>query len=199
MGIALILAGLGGMAVMAAYEQPNTWTGSSTGLSGDVSGGAGWPMSGNMDAMFIEQMVPHHDDAIAMADIALTRAEHPELKRLAADIKRTQTAENTQMKGWYKDWFGADVPDVPSGTFGMMGGGMMGGVVDMGVLEDAKPFDKAFIEQMIPHHQMAIMMSQMAGSFSARPEMRGLTQSIISAQSREIQQMQEWYRRWYGS
>jgi uncharacterized protein (DUF305 family) len=155
-------------------------------------------MAGNMDAMFIEQMVPHHDDAIAMADLALTRAEHPELKRLAADIKRTQTAENAQMRGWYRDWFGADVPDVPGGSFGMMGGGMMGGVVDVDELKDAKPFDKAFIEQMIPHHQMAIMMSQMAGGFSARPEMRGLTQSIISAQSREIRQMQEWYRRWYG-
>jgi uncharacterized protein (DUF305 family) len=50
---------------------------------------------------------------------------------------------------------------------------------------------------MIPHHEMAIMMSRMAMRASARPEMREFTQKIIDVQSREIVQMQEWYREWY--
>ncbi len=54
---------------------------------------------------FIEQMIPHHDDAIAMAEIALTKAEHPEIKQLASNIKQSQSAENEQMRTWYKSWY----------------------------------------------------------------------------------------------
>ncbi len=190
----LIIVGLTGIIATAAYVQPV------------VTSGAG-PANG-MDAMFIEQMIPHHDDAIEMAELALTRAEHPEIRELAADIKRTQTAENAQMRTWYREWFGAEVPDV-GGSSQMMGGGMMGrGMMGGGMmgsdgsgmadLEDAEPFDKAFIEAMIPHHQTAIMMSRMAGGASGRPEMRGLTSSIIESQSTEIDKMQAWYAEWYG-
>jgi uncharacterized protein (DUF305 family) len=175
--------GLTGIIVTAAYLQPFVPVGPAP--------------AGGMDAMFIEQMIPHHDDAIQMAELALTRAEHPEIKQLAADIKRTQTAENAQMRTWYREWFGTPVPDVGD-TSQMMGGMMGSGAMDMAELEVAEPFDKAFIEAMIPHHQTAIMMSQMAGGASGRPEMRGLTSSIIEAQSTEIDSMQAWYEEWYG-
>ncbi len=179
----LVIVGLTGIIVTAAYLQPVVPVGTA-------------PASG-MDAMFIEQMIPHHDDAIEMAELALTRAEHPEIRQLAADIKRTQTAENAQMRTWYREWFGVPVPDV-GGSSQMMGGMMGSGAMDMADLEAAEPFDKAFIEAMIPHHQTAIMMSQMAGGASGRPEMRGLTSSIIEAQSTEIDSMQAWYEEWYG-
>jgi uncharacterized protein (DUF305 family) len=179
----LVIIGLIGIIVTAAYLQPLVPAGT-------------MPASG-MDAMFIEQMIPHHDDAIEMAEVALTRAEHPEIKQLAADIKRTQTAENAQMRTWYREWFGTAVPDV-GGSSPMMGGMMGSGTMDIADLEVAEPFDKAFIEAMIPHHQTAIMMSRMAGGASGRPEMRGLTSSIIEAQSTEIDKMQAWYEEWYG-
>jgi uncharacterized protein (DUF305 family) len=197
-GLAALLVGLSGLAVtFASYQM--------------LSGGVGYPdagirdggpaagmTGGRVDAMFIEQMIPHHDDAIAMSDLALTRAEHPELRQLAQSIKQAQTAENAQMREWYSRWFGFDVPTATSGRPGM-GGPMMGGrMTDLPALVEADSFDKAFIEQMIPHHEMAIMMSRMAGRASARPEMRDFTQRIIDAQSREIVQMQEWYREWYG-
>ncbi len=179
----LVIVGLTGIIVTTAFLQPVVPAGTT-------------PASG-MDAMFIEQMIPHHDDAIAMAELALTRAEHPEIKQLAADIKRTQTAENDQMRTWYREWFGAGVPDVGSPS-SMMGGMMGSGAISMADLEVAVPFDKAFIEAMIPHHQTAIMMSRMAGGASGRSEMRELTSSIIEAQSTEIDKMQTWYDEWYG-
>lgn len=181
--IVLVVAGLVGMAAVMAFLQP--------------FGSSGWSMRGNMDAMFIEQMIPHHEDAIAMAELALTRAEHPEIKQLAKDVIETQSAEIDQMREWYREWFDADVPDF-GGSFGMMGGGMMGGAVDIEDLEAAEQFDKAFIEGMVPHHQMGIMMSQMAGGATSRPELRDLTESIIEGQSAEISKMQEWYDEWYG-
>jgi len=186
-GVALVLVGLGGVAITIGHQQPH---------SNSRSAG----MMGSMDAMFIQQMIPHHDDAIAMAELALTSAEHPELKQLAESIKRTQTAENAQMREWSRQWFGADVPAYAGGSFDMMGTmmGMGGTMTDLEALSKADSFDRAFLEQMIPHHQMAVMMSQMAGGAMSRPEMRDFTQSIIRAQSAEIEQMQAWYREWYG-
>lgn len=184
--LVLIVIGVAGMAI----------TLSSQGTYGDAR-----PVparGGAMDAMFIAAMIPHHDDAIAMAELALTRAEHPELKQLAERIKATQTAENAQMRAWYRQWFGVEVPTISGGGFGMMGGMMGGGTTDVETLREADPFDKAFLEEMIPHHQMALMMSRMAGSATSRPEMRSFTQAIIDGQGREIDQMEEWYAEWYG-
>lgn len=160
-------------------------------------------MMGNIDQHFIEQMIPHHEDAIQMAEIALQKAEHPEIKTLAENIKRTQSEENTRMREWYASWFGTDVP-LSSASMGrgmnmMMHGGMMGDATDMRRLETARPFDKAFIEEMIPHHQMAIMMTNMLLAGTTREEMRSLGEAIIKAQSAEIEQMRDWYRRWYPS
>ncbi len=158
-------------------------------------------IASTIDKHFIEQMIPHHDGAIAMANLALQMAKRPEIKILATSIIAAQTAEIQDMNGWYKDWFGATVPRVGAG---MMSGGMMsqsgmhmGGQEDMKALENAADFDKAFIEQMIPHHQLAIMMANMLQFGTNRPEMQQLAKNIISSQSKEIQQMQTWYTLWY--
>ncbi len=81
---------------------------------------------------------------------------------------------------------------------GMMGMGMMDEGTDLEVLEVAQPFDREFIRQMVPHHQMGIMMAQMVLRGSDRPEIRELARSIIETQSAEIEQMLAWYRDWYG-
>jgi uncharacterized protein (DUF305 family) len=160
-------------------------------------------MRNAVDPHFIEQMIPHHDDAILMADLALTKATHPEIKELAQDIKRTQSEEISQMRTWYKTWYGKDVPDVFSGTrhgmgSGMMHMGMMGDATDIERLKTAADFDQAFIEEMIPHHQMAVMMAQMLAATTNRPEMKQLAQNIIDAQTHEINSMRTWYQQWYG-
>ena len=160
-------------------------------------------MMASIDAHFIEQMIPHHEDAITMAGIALEKSERSEIKRLAEDINRTQSAEIQQMQNWYRDWFGKDVPDAFANTDHGMGSGsihmgMMGDATDMESLESSTDFDKAFIEEMIPHHQMAVMMAQMLEQSTDRPEMKQLAKEIIAAQTKEIESMREWYREWYG-
>lgn len=77
-----------------------------------------------------------------------------------------------------------------------MGRGSMG--IDLNALTNATDFDREFIEQMIPHHQMAIMMSTMVASGATHPETRDLARSIIRSQSAEINQMQQWYQAWYS-
>jgi uncharacterized protein (DUF305 family) len=179
-GVLIVVGAAGMFAVMTYFAPPTASTRT---------------IASGMDAAFIERMVPHHDDAIDMARLAVERAEHPETRQLAQDIIRTQTAENARMRRWYREWFGTEVPEI--GASGMMGG-MMAGSPDLRDLEDADPFDKAFIEAMVPHHRMGVMMAEMAIRTSARPELRELARSMAAAQRAEIEDMQRWYQEWYG-
>jgi len=161
------------------------------------------------DRVFIEQMIPHHQDAIDMGNLALERAEHTEIRQLSEKVIRDQSREISLMRSWYKAWYGTDVPDYQDAVggggmhwrgndTGMMGGSMGGQRTDLAQLGNANPFDKEFIEQMVPHHQMAIMMAQMTLN-SDRKEMRDLGISIIRSQSSEVARMREWYSTWYGT
>jgi len=162
--------------------------------------------SNTIDAHFIEQMIPHHEDAITMATLALTKAQRIEVKQLAEDIIKSQSKEIEQMKSWYKDWF---VREVPTGVqvmskHGMMGSakqnsthmGMMGDEADIAALENAADFDREFVEEMIPHHQMAVMMANMLKNGTTRPEMKKLADDIITVQTNEIDQMRNWLQNW---
>ncbi|OGI95812.1 hypothetical protein A3I84_00970 [Candidatus Nomurabacteria bacterium RIFCSPLOWO2_02_FULL_36_8] len=202
-----ILFGIGGIVVGVII----TLLLSSTGQSGSMMWGVSNSnnttsnrtvgMMNNIDEHFIEQMVPHHDGAIAMANMALQKATHPEVKTLAKVIIEAQSKEIKDMQDWYKSWFGGDVK--VGNTYSMMGGMMsqggmhMGGQQDLTTLENAADFDKAFIEEMIPHHQLAIMMAQMLQAGTNRPEMLQLAKNIITSQSEEITKMQGWYKNWY--
>ncbi|OGE18195.1 hypothetical protein A3F00_02800 [Candidatus Daviesbacteria bacterium RIFCSPHIGHO2_12_FULL_37_11] len=157
-------------------------------------------LMGNIDQHFIEQMIPHHEDAIIMAQLAQERATHTEIKVLANNIITSQSEEITKMRNWYKDWFGIDVPksNISTGMeVGMrMQGGMMGDETDLEKLRNVSNFDKEFIGEMIPHHQMAVMMAQMLKNTTNKEEMRTLADNIISVQTKEINEMREWYKAW---
>ncbi|BAY54975.1 hypothetical protein NIES2135_17950 [Leptolyngbya boryana NIES-2135] len=170
------------------------------------------PIMGQVDRHFIERMIPHHEEAVEMAQLASSRAKHSEIKRLAASIIQDQTREINQMRTWYKAWYGTNVPAVSSGM-GRMGNrsGMMGNhsdrmgmhqsgmsmEMDLQALKNAPDFDREFIRQMVPHHQMAVHMAQMLLNRTNRPDMRNLAQSIIKSQMAEITQMQQWNQAWY--
>ncbi len=155
-----------------------------------------------IDKHFIEQMIPHHEDAITMGKLALTKAQNPELKQLATNIVDSQSQEITQMKSWYKQWYGADVPQGREvmDQHGMMGEsthmGMMGDSTDMTNLEQSADFDREFVREMIPHHQMAVMMAQMLKKSTSSLEMRQLADDIIDAQTTEIELMRGWLKTW---
>ena len=74
--------------------------------------------------------------------------------------------------------------------------GMSGGMAT-GSFDEDQPFDLQFINQMIVHHQMAIMSSEHMISDSERPELRQLTENIQRSQSEQIEQMQEWRNEWH--
>lgn len=151
-------------------------------------------MAQNIDQHFIVQMIPHHEGAIAMATIALERSKRPEILALAEGIIEAQEKENRDMRAWYESWFGSATP---TGNMGMMHVGGMEG--DTAALESVSvaEFDREFIEQMIPHHEMAIMMAQMLQATTERDEMKTLASNIITSQAREIDIMRGWLATWY--
>lgn len=156
----------------------------------------------SVDATFIEGMIPHHEGAIEMANLALLNAKTNEVKNLSKDIISSQQKEIDEMKAWYKEWFGKDMQTLSFSSssmsmdenHNMMHMGSMSG--DMTALETSKEFDKDFVKQMIPHHEMAIMMAQTMLRTTSRNEMRALAQKIIDAQTMEVEQMRSWLTTW---
>jgi uncharacterized protein (DUF305 family) len=146
------------------------------------------------DRAFIDAMVPHHQGAIAMAEVALKNAEHEEIKELSHNIISSQQVEIEELKSIKKEEFGTSQVPMEMSQEQMRGMGMM---MDPQQLANQKPFDEAFIDAMIPHHRSAIEMAQVALENSDNPKIKELAQNIISAQQREIEQMTQWRQQWY--
>jgi len=145
------------------------------------------------DKAFIDAMVPHHEGAVDMAKVALKNAQHEEIKRLARDIVGAQEAEIKQLGEIREREFGS--AESPSGMSKM--DMQMMGMTDPQKLAKQRPFDRAFIDAMIPHHESATAMANVALEESENEEIRGIAEDIVSAQKREIAQMRSWRQQWY--
>lgn len=193
---ALALFTLGGAFAYAATstDQPtNAMTStmpmgtSSTGMS---MGDGMLPAGPNFDRTFIDNMVPHHQSAVAMARIELAKGTRASLRTLARSIIAAQNGEIRLMKTWRQRWYGsAQTPTTMS--ISMPG-------MDIAALRNASDVDRAFLTQMIPHHQSAVIMATQAKSEAHHPETRALAARIIKAQQREISAMKRWRTSWYG-
>ena len=146
------------------------------------------------DLRFIDAMVPHHEGAVEMATVALENAEHEEVRRLAEDIISAQRAEIDLLRRIRVREFGSAEPAMRMSE-GEMNEKM--GMADPRELANAEPFDRAFIDAMIPHHRSAIAMAEVALERSEKEEIRSLARDIMDAQRREIAQMRDWRERWY--
>ena len=145
------------------------------------------------DERFIDAMVPHHQGAISMAEVALENAEHPELLQLAENVISTQQAEKEELRAIKEQEFGTSEIPMQMGPEEME----MMEMEDPAELANQRPFDEAFINAMIPHHESAIEMAQVALAESANPTIRDLAGRIVEDQTREIEQMRGWLEEWY--
>jgi uncharacterized protein (DUF305 family) len=139
------------------------------------------------DRAFVAAMIPHHQVAVEMAAIAQSRGESAFVKELASDIVRTQNQEITLMREEDSELAKAGVKP---GKLGVQEH-MMGMDEDPVMLQNADPFDEAFIKMMIPHHEGAVEMAQEELNEGEDPELMELAQNIVDAQQREIDRMIE--------
>ncbi len=184
----------------------------SDGSNGDLSTGAADHNAA--DVTFAQNMIPHHRQAVDMADLAETRASHPEVKTLARQIRAAQAPEIATMVGWLNTWKQPTVPPagdngsghglgdhgsttmMPTGSMtGMMQGGTMAGMMsddDMARLKMATgpAFDKMFLAMMIAHHRGAITMATTEIRDGLYTPAKRLAESIQNTQNTQIITMQ---------
>lgn len=139
------------------------------------------------DVAFAQQMIPHHEQAVAMADLALARSVPPELTALATRIKAAQAPEIAQLTGWLQEW-----GESPMSGHGMhdMAGGMLSDD-QLAALEAAQgaAFAKLFYEGMVGHHEGAVAMAQEQLAKGSDARVKALAQAVVVGQTAEIAEM----------
>jgi uncharacterized protein (DUF305 family) len=179
--------------VLAAVALVAAGCGGGDGSAGPAGGGETVAGQVPFDQAFIDAMVPHHREAIEMAEAAKKRGlTQPDLDKIADDIIASQQREIDQMLEWRERWFGSrklgpvlpEVLGVPESKLGMEHGSAdeVAGAADV----DAK-----FAEMMIPHHEGAIAMAGAAKERAQHEEVKNLAEAIVDAQEREITTMKE--------
>lgn len=178
--VALVLAGC---STTTTTTMPSDMPGMDHGSSSDAS------QFNDPDIAFVTQMIPHHQQAVEMADILLGKTGvDPRVVDLATQIKAAQGPEITTMTSWLKSW-GQPSPEPMDG---MAMNGMMS-PDDMNALTNASGADssKLFLQQMIQHHQGAIDMANEELSTGKNADALALAKTIADAQTAEIAKMNE--------
>jgi len=142
----------------------------------------------NSEYDFLVHMIPHHEEAISAAVVLRENTEREEMKKFADDIIRTQSQEIEQMTTWLATWYPEKDHDIDYHPM-------------MRPLESlkGKELDQAFLEDMIPHHMEAVMMSQqlIARGLAEHEEVALLAINIRNNQRDEIHTMMNWISKWY--
>jgi uncharacterized protein (DUF305 family) len=183
-GSVVLLAACGGEHSMAGNDMTSGAPAATTASAQPVA------FFNDADVTFAQMMIPHHQQAVEMAQLAETRAGDAEVKELAAKIKAAQDPEIVMLQGWLAAWGKAEMPTGEHAGHGMSG---MMSEDDMNKLEAAKgaAFDKLFSELMISHHNGAIEMARTQQAQGVNPEAKALAKTIETAQQAEVAQMEK--------
>ena len=177
LGVTLIVAGCGGGSGNSTQAAPSAGNG--------------------VDRAFVAEMIPHHKMAIEMARVAKTDAEHAQIKRLAGDIISAQQSEITRLQSTDAKLAAAGIKPGTLGVAASKSGMSMS--MSVADLHKANPFDRSFIDMMVPHHQGAITMAQAELAKGKNASLKAMASQIISAQRGEVGEMKKWRKSWYGS
>jgi uncharacterized protein (DUF305 family) len=151
-----------------------------------LSSSQGKNLSGS-DAMFLQMMIPHHEQAVLISELALDKSKNAKLLSLAAAIKSAQKEEILQMKKWLADdGLGED----PGHSMDSMGGMLTQEQISKLKSSTDKEFDRLFLTGMIAHHEGALQMVSMI-SESKDLNLKLFGESILKSQSEEISTMQD--------
>lgn len=166
------------------------------------------PRVSQLELDFMMGMIPHHRDAIMMAEMALMKATRPELREQAQREIEAQGAEIERMSAFLRDWYGMEPP--MDETMSME----MTQMADMPMLHGLAPdmmarmraleaksgadFDIEFMSAMTEHHAQAISMASAVLMMGHHEDLIEVAQDIVADQVDEIRDMDRWLAEWYG-
>lgn len=138
---------------------------------------------------WLTEMVAHHQEAVDAA-AELARSDREEMRDFGEAIIADQSAQIDLMEGWLDEWYGGPAPDVDYEPM----------MRDLSRLSGDR-LDRVFLQDMVTHHMMAVMMSQqlLVGDVAEHGEVADLAKEIRGAQHREISQMQQWLADWFDA
>jgi uncharacterized protein (DUF305 family) len=185
--------------VACGTDTATTGSGAAPGPSASATAAATASDADAGDVAFAQMMIPHHQQAVEMADLALDKAESAEVLALAEQIQGAQQPEIDEMTAWLQDW-GAPVPtseaavDHSGHDMGGMGAGT--GMMSAEQMDDlaaasGAEFDQMWLDMMIVHHEGAIAMSRQVLDTTSDPRVERMAQAIIDGQTAEIATMQQ--------
>ncbi|MDA3951031.1 MAG: DUF305 domain-containing protein [Spirochaeta sp.] len=137
---------------------------------------------------YMVRMLPHHREAVESARVLGDRTNRAEMRTFAAEIIDTQTREIEQMETWITAWYPERDRDFEYQPIMRDYSGLSGNQLDL-----------AFLQDMIPHHMAAVIMSeQLLSQFNVEHgEIEELAASIRTTQTQEIRQMGLWMDTWF--
>jgi uncharacterized protein (DUF305 family)/plastocyanin len=162
------------------------------------------------DRHYIILMVHHDRTGLQMAQLAVKRSHHSEVRTLAKRLVARDTADIGQLQHWYKVWYTSSVPDMPS-MVSMSHGGVPPtspqSMLDMCTsmmnstspesINNAPDFDRALLVATIHHDSMGASMSLGAEEGLSHPELRRFARSAAATQLNDVQQLWTWFKQWY--
>ena len=180
-----ILLGIIAALVLAVVFMLAGNSGTSMGHSGHGSGMTNEERSSEYSSdelMFAQMMIPHHEQAVTMSELALENTTNQDVIALATAIRDAQGPEIKQMQGWLDGKSDSHMHDMEMG--GML---TEAELKELASLKDAA-FDQMFLTAMIAHHEGALDMVSMIED-STKAEVKKLYNNIVTSQSAEIETM----------
>jgi uncharacterized protein (DUF305 family) len=181
--LALLLLGCGGEDTTTPASKPDDATTDKREIAGN-----------GIDRAFVTEMVPHHRSAVEMAALAKRHSDTTEVTELAKTIIATQNAEIDQLRRLDRRFAEAGVTGRTLG----LNLHEMGMHMDPAAMRRARPFDRAFLNAMITHHEGAIRMAQVQLARGENRTVKRMARAIVRAQTTEINQMHQWRIQWFG-
>lgn len=149
-------------------------------------------MTGDFDYDFASMMMAHHQGAIDMAKMEISKGTDATIKTMAQNIVTGQQAEIDQFKNILKNYKMPEMKKEAGEKHNELGETMEKMDAKMKTMPMTGNTDKDFVMMMIPHHESAVTMAEDQLSHGKNLALKKMAQKIIEDQSKEIIQFQTW-------
>lgn len=150
-------------------------------------------ITGAFDIDFANMMIAHHQGAIGMAEIELSKGSDEKIKKMAQQIISRQKAEQTRLRDIVKNYESSQIKRDTIENHHQLQDAMANTIVRMKGLFMTGATDKDFVMMMIPHHESSNEMFKSELEHGKNKQLKQMAQKGIAVQKRELDEFQVWF------